>query len=60
MISKFGRKRDLFVHNKHLYFIDVKVSNIDPEIYLFIHALTFTFNEVKFILKGGLLTQSTS
>lgn len=60
MISKFGRKRNSFLHCKHLYFIFVKVSNADPEVDLFIHAPTFSFNEVKFILEGGLLTQSTS
>jgi len=36
------------------------VSNANPEVDLFIHAPTFSFNEVKFILEGGLLTQSTS
>ena len=60
MISKFGRKRNSFLHCKHLYFIFVKVSNLDPEVDLFIHAPTFSFNEVKLILEGGLLTQSTS
>ena len=60
MISKFGRKRNPFLHCKHLYFVFVKVSNADPEVDLFIHAPTFSFNEVKFILEGGLLTHSTS
>jgi hypothetical protein len=60
MISKFSRKQNLFLHCKHLYFIFVKVSNIDPEIDLFIHAPTFSFNEVKLILEGGLLTQFIS
>ena len=60
MISKFGRKQNLFLHCKHLYFIFVKVSNADPKVDLFIHAPTFSFNDLKLILEGGLLTQSTS
>ena len=60
MISKFGCKQNSFLHCKHLYFIFIKVSNADPEVDLFIHTSTFTFNEVKLILEGGLLTQSTS
>jgi hypothetical protein len=60
MFSKFGQKRNSFLHCKHLYFIFVKVYNADPEVDLFIHASLFSFNEVKFILEGGLLTHSTS
>jgi hypothetical protein len=52
MISKFGRKRNSFMHCKHLYFIFVKVSNANPEVDLFIHAPTFSFNEVKLIIEG--------
>jgi len=33
---------------------------LDAEVNLFIHAPTFSFNEVKLIMEGGLLTQSTS
>ena len=60
MISKFGRKRNSFLHCKHLYFISIKVFNLDPDVDLFIHASTFSFNEVKLIFEGGLLTHSTS
>jgi hypothetical protein len=60
IISKFGRKQNLFMHCKHFYFIFVKVSNVDPEVDLFIHAPTFSFNEVTLILEGGFLTQFTS
>jgi hypothetical protein len=38
MISKFGHKRNLFLHCKHLYVIFVKVFNVDFDIDLFIHA----------------------
>ena len=60
MISKFGRKRNSYMNCKHLYYIFIKVSNLDAEVHLFVHAPTFSFNEVKLILEGGLLTHSTS
>ena len=60
MISKFGHKQNSYLNCKHLYYIFIKVSNLDAEVNLFIHAPTFSFNEVKLILEGGLLTQSTS
>ena len=60
MISKFGRKQKSYMNCKHLYYIFVKVSNLDAEVHLFIHAPTFSFNDDKLILEGGLLTQSTS
>jgi hypothetical protein len=31
MISKFGCRQNSFLHCKHMYFIFVKVSNVDPE-----------------------------
>jgi hypothetical protein len=60
MISKCFRKRNSFLHCKHLYFLFVKISKLDPEVNLFIHAPTFSFNEVKIILEGGLLTHSSA
>jgi hypothetical protein len=60
MISKFGRKRNSYMNCKHLYFIFVKVSNLDADVNSFIHAPTYSFNEVKLIMEGGLLTHSTS
>ena len=42
------------MHCKHLYFIFVKVFNADPKVDLFIHALTFSSNEVKFFLDWGM------
>ena len=60
MISKFGRKRNPYQNCKHLYYIFIKVLNLDPEVNLFIHAPIFNFNEVKLILEGGLLSQPTS
>ena len=60
MISKFGRKQNSYMNCKYLYYIFIKVYNFDAEVNLFIHAPTFSFNEVKFIFKGSLLTQLTS
>ena len=59
MISKFGRKRNSYMNCKHLYYIFIKISNLDPEVNLFIHAPTFSFNKVKLILEGDLLIHST-
>jgi hypothetical protein len=60
IISKFGRKQNSYINCKHMYYIFVKVSNLDAEVNLFIHTPTFSFNEVKLILEGGFLIQSTS
>jgi hypothetical protein len=60
MISKFGRKQYSYLNCKHLYYIFIKGSDLDAEVNLFIHDPTFSFNEVKLIFEGGLLTQSTS
>ena len=58
MISKCGGKQDLILHCTYLYFIFVKVFNVDLKIDLFIQTPTFSFNEVKLILERGFLTQS--
>jgi hypothetical protein len=55
MITKLNRRRNSFFHCKHLYFLFVVLSKLDPELHLFIHAPTFSFNEVKLILEGGVL-----
>jgi hypothetical protein len=54
MISKFGRKRNSYMICKHLYYIFIKVSNLDADVNSFIHAPTFNFNEVKLILERNL------
>lgn len=38
------------------YYILLKVCNRDPDADLFIHAPTFSFNEVNIVLEGGILT----
>ena len=50
IISMFGHKQNSYLNCKHFYYI-FKVSNLDAEIHLFKHAPTFSFNEVKSILK---------
>ena len=60
IMSKFGRQGVPFKHCKHLYFILVKVCSLDPHVDLFIHSPTFSFNEIKKIIEGGLLMHSTS
>jgi hypothetical protein len=60
MIIKFGSRRNSCLNCKHFYYIFVKVSNLDPKVNMFIHAPTFSFNKVKLILEGGLLTHSTT
>ena len=46
-MSKFGRRGVPFKHCKHLYFILVNVCSLDLHVDLFIHAPTFSFNEIK-------------
>ena len=49
------RGKTQFTYCKHLYYILLKVCNRDPEAELFIHAPTFSFNEVKLLLESGIL-----
>ena len=54
-MSKFGRQGFAYKHCKHLYYILVKVYALDPEVDLFIHAPTFSFNEIRLVLERGIL-----
>ena len=58
MMSKFGKEGFSFKHYKHLYYIFVKVCNLDLEINLFIYVLTVNFNEIELILEEGILIHS--
>ena len=49
-----------FKHCKHLYYIFVKFCALDLEIDLFIHAPTFSFNEIRLVLESNILIHSTS
>jgi hypothetical protein len=50
------RGRSQFSYCKHVYFIFLKICGRKPDVDLFIHAPTFSFNEVKLILESGILT----
>ena len=50
------RGRSQFSYCKHVYYIFLKVCHRNPDVDLFIHAPTFSFNEVKVILESGILT----
>ena len=60
IMSKFGRRGFVYKHCKHLYYILVKVCALDSEVDLFIHAPTFSFNEVRLVLEKGILIQCAS
>src|SRR5579875_2739958 len=60
MITKLNRRYNSFFHCKHLYFLFIILSKLDPHQNLFIHAPTFSFNEVKVILEGGVLAHRSS
>ena len=59
-MSKFGRRGFAYKHCKHLYYIFVKVCALDPEVDLSIHAPTLSFNEIRLVLKRGILIHSAS
>ena len=60
IMSKFDKRGVPFKYWKHLYYIFVKVCALDPELDLFIHAPTFSLNEINLVLESGILTTSTS
>ena len=59
-MSKFGRRGFAYKHCKHLYYILVKVYALDPKVDLFIHAPTFSFNEIRLVLERGILIHCAS
>jgi hypothetical protein len=50
------RGRTQFSYCKHVYYIFLKICGRKADVDTFIHAPTFSFNEVKSILENGLLT----
>ena len=60
MATKALGKRGQWANCKHLYYVFTIICGLDPESDTFIHAASFSFNEVKQILQSGLLTQTTS
>ena len=55
IMSKFDRRGFAYKYCKHLYYILVKICALDPEVDLFIHAPTFSFNEIRLILEKDIL-----
>ena len=55
MATKSLGKREGWASCKHLYFVFIIVGSLDSERDAFIHAPSFSFNEVKQILESGIL-----
>lgn len=55
MSAKALGKRGQWANCKHLYFLFIGVCQLDAEADLFIHAPSFSFNEVKRLLQSGIL-----
>jgi hypothetical protein len=55
MASKSLGKRGGWVSCKHLYFVFIVIGSLKSERDAFIHAPSFSFNEVKQILESGIL-----
>jgi hypothetical protein len=55
MAIKAIGKRGQWANCKHLYYLFIVVCGLDSESDMFINAASFSFNEVKRFLKGGLM-----
>jgi hypothetical protein len=55
MASKSLGKRGQWANCKQLYFVFTIIGSLDPDRDAFIHAPSFSFNEVKRILESGIL-----
>ena len=55
MVTKALGKRGQWANCKCLYFIFTVIFRLDAKVDDFIHAPSFSFNEVKRILKNGIL-----
>jgi hypothetical protein len=55
MVTKALGKRSQWTNCKHLYFVFIVIGSRDFDIDAFIHAPSFSFNEVKQILESGIL-----
>jgi hypothetical protein len=56
METKALGKRGQWTSCKHLYFVFIVICSLDSEVDTFIHASSFSFNEVKRILESEILT----
>jgi hypothetical protein len=48
-------KQGQWANCKHLYFVFTVIYRLDTEVDDFIHAPSFSFNEVKHVLENGIL-----
>jgi hypothetical protein len=55
MATKALGKRGQWANYKHLYFVFTVIGSLNFDRDAFIHALSFSFNEVKRILESGIL-----
>jgi hypothetical protein len=55
MVTATLGKRGQWANCKHLYFIFTVICRLDAEVDDFIHAPSFSFNEVKHVLENGVL-----
>jgi hypothetical protein len=55
MVAKSLGKRGQWANCKHLYFVFTVVGSLDSDRDGFIHASSFSFNEVKQVLESGIL-----
>ena len=55
MCARALGKRGQWANCKHLYYLFLGICQLNAEIDLFIHAPSFSFNEVKRLLEGGIL-----
>ena len=55
MVTKVLGKRGQWINCKYLYFIFTIICRLDIEVDDFIHARSFSFNEVKRVLENGIL-----
>jgi hypothetical protein len=56
MMTKALGKRGQWANCKHLYFIFTIICRLDAEVDDFIHAFSFSFNEVKHVLENKILS----
>jgi hypothetical protein len=60
MAAKSLGKRGQWANCKHLYFVFTIIGSLDSDRDAFIHAPSFSFNEVKRILESGILANFIS
>ena len=60
MSTKALGKRGQWSNCKHLYYIFTVICGLDPQSDVFMHAASFSFNEIKLVLQSGLVSHATS